>query len=131
MIPGAPLEYAPILTLSPQSLGSRSVLSPLHWKRILSDPSPQEPEDPPSGGRPYRDASHLTLGFEFSVSIALFGVLGWFLDRWTGMLETFPVFLLVGVFLGLGLGIYRLQLKLNQGSKTTSQDDPSQEDPEA
>lgn len=47
------------------------------------------------------------------------------------MLETFPVFLLVGVFLGLGLGIYRLQLKLNQGSKTTSQDDPSQEDPEA
>lgn len=97
----------------------------------MSDPSPQEPEEPHGGRHHLREASHLTLGFEFSVSIALFGVLGWFLDRWTGLLEIFPVFLLIGVFLGLGLGIYRLQLKLGQDSKTTSEDLASEEDPEA
>jgi F0F1-type ATP synthase assembly protein I len=68
-----------------------------------------------------------SLGFEFSASVGLLGWLGWLLDGWTGMAEHFPVFLLVGVFLGLGLGIYRLQLKLGQDSKN----DSSSEDPEA
>lgn len=97
----------------------------------MSDPSPQEPEESVRDERRYQDVSHLTLGFEFSVSIAIFGALGWFLDRWTGLLEIFPVFLLIGVFLGLGLGIYRLQLKLGQGSMTTSEDEPSEEEQEA
>lgn len=101
------------------------------WKRILSNPSPQEPEESFRDDRRYKEVSHLTLGFEFSISIAVFGGLGWFLDSWTGLLEVFPVFLLIGVFLGLGLGIYRLQLKLGQGSMTPSEDDPSEEDQEA
>lgn len=68
-----------------------------------------------------------SLGFEFSGAVALLGWLGWLLDEWTGLSESFPAFLLLGVFLGLGLGIYRMQLKLNGKSPK----DSSSEDPES
>ncbi|MDG1406131.1 MAG: AtpZ/AtpI family protein [Planctomycetota bacterium] len=58
-------------------------------------------------------AKHATLGFEFFASIALFTWLGYKLDIVAGLSDGFPVFLLLGVFLGVGLGIYRLYLKMN------------------
>ncbi|MDA0666259.1 MAG: AtpZ/AtpI family protein [Planctomycetota bacterium] len=68
-----------------------------------------------------------SLGFEFSATVALLGWLGWLLDEWTGLSESFPAGLLLGVFLGLGLGIYRMQLKLND----KPQDDSSSKDSES
>ncbi|MBC8371321.1 MAG: AtpZ/AtpI family protein [Planctomycetes bacterium] len=58
-------------------------------------------------------AKHATLGFEFFASVALFAWLGYKLDLLLGLSDSFPLFLLVGVFLGVGLGIYRLYLKMN------------------
>tara|TARA_B110000263_G_C14911890_1_gene330781 strand:- start:172 stop:396 length:225 start_codon:yes stop_codon:yes gene_type:complete len=58
-------------------------------------------------------AKHATLGLEFFTSIALFTWLGYKLDLVTGFSDGFPLFLLLGVFLGVGLGIYRLYLKMN------------------
>ena len=40
--------------------------------------------------------------------------LGWLLDSWLGIAQTFPAFLLLGTFLGLALAIYRLMLKTGQ-----------------
>ena len=60
-------------------------------------------------------AKHATLGFEFFASIALFTWIGIELDDSgvAGVFDGFPLFLLLGVFLGVGLGIYRLYLKMN------------------
>jgi|TARA_B110000881_G_C18300560_1_gene376802 F0F1-type ATP synthase assembly protein I len=58
-------------------------------------------------------AKHATLGIEFFASIALFTWIGYKLDIVAGFSDGFPLFLLLGVFLGLGLGIYRLYLKMN------------------
>jgi len=97
-------------------------------KRILSDNSPQEPPKPNGRNRQMHEYARLSsLGFEFSAAVALLGWLGWLLDEWTGLSESFPAFLLLGVFLGLGLGIYRMQLKLSD----RSHDDSSSEDPES
>ena len=48
-------------------------------------------------------AKHATLGFEFFASIALFTWLGYKLDTVAGFSDGFPLFLLLGVFLGVGL----------------------------
>lgn len=63
--------------------------------------------DQPPGKRPasndigswYRMAG---VGLEFAVAIALFGGIGWLLDRW---LQTAPWLLIVGVFLGFAAGL--------------------------
>ena len=55
---------------------------------------------------------HATLGFELFASVALFTWLGYKLDLVAGFSDGFPLFLLLGVFLGVGLGVYRLYLKM-------------------
>jgi ATP synthase protein I len=42
------------------------------------------------------------VGLEFAVAIALFGGIGWLLDRW---LQTAPWLLILGVFLGFAAGL--------------------------
>jgi F0F1-type ATP synthase assembly protein I len=80
---------------------------------------------PASGKAALGDIAQLgTLGFEFTAGIAVFGLLGWWLDGLAGWRDSFPFLLLLGVFTGLGLGIYRLQLRLRSQAK------PKEEDPE-
>jgi len=94
------------------SLGTSVALLPF-FKRIVSKNHFSEPGKKAPGVRQLNDYARLSgIGFEFCASVGLVGWLGWLLDRWTGLADSFPVFLLLGVFLGLGLGIYRLQLKL-------------------
>lgn len=97
-------------------------------KRILPENSPKETRESPDKPAQMREYARLTsLGFEFTLSVGLLAWLGWLLDGWTGLADTFPVFLLFGVFLGLGLGIYRLQLKLGRPPR----DESSSKDSEA
>jgi len=89
--------------------------------------SSEPPEEDAPVTRQFNDYARLSgIGLEFSASVALVGWLGWLLDDWTGLAERFPVFLLLGVFLGLALGIYRMQLKLSP--KPPAQDSEDQED---
>lgn len=45
------------------------------------------------------------IGFEFVLEVVLFSAGGWWLDR---HFDTSPVFTLVGVALGFGVGLFRL-----------------------
>ncbi len=87
-------------------------------------------ESPPNnapGTRQFNDYARLSgIGLEFSASVALVGWLGWLIDGWTGLSDRFPLFLLLGVFVGLALGIYRLQLKISP--KPPEQDSQNQEE---
>ncbi|MDP6963547.1 MAG: AtpZ/AtpI family protein [Planctomycetota bacterium] len=69
-------------------------------------------------------AKHATLGIEFFASVAIFAWLGYKLDQLLGFDDSFPLFLLAGVFLGLGIGVYRLYLKINDSE---SSEHPSDE----
>lgn len=60
---------------------------------------------------------HAGLGFEFAATVGLLAWLGWLLDGALGLQQSFPAFLLLGTFLGLGLAIYRLMLKVNQETR--------------
>jgi F0F1-type ATP synthase assembly protein I len=88
--------------------------------------SSKPPEKGAPGTRQFNDYARLSgLGLEFSASVGLVGWLGWLLDGWTGLADRFPLFLLLGVFAGLALGIYRLQLKISP--KPPKQDSKDQE----
>ena len=50
-------------------------------------------------------APYLNIVYTFFGSIILFGYGGYLLDEW---LDRAPVFLISGVFLGFGLGFYRM-----------------------
>lgn len=83
---------------------------------------------------PSREYARLSaLGVEFSLGIGLFGWLGWKADQAWKLFGDFPGGLLIGVFLGLVLGIYRLygQLVGFQGSKSTDEDSADDETPES
>ena len=62
--------------------------------------TPQEPSSSPNGqppgGDPWRAFSYLVTG------VALYGLLGWFADRWLG--TSFLV--VIGIVTGAGLGLY-------------------------
>lgn len=62
-------------------------------------------------------ARHAGLGFEFAATVGLLAWLGWLLDGAVGIQESFPAFLLLGTFLGLGLAIYRLMIRINQETR--------------
>ena len=53
-------------------------------------------------------------GFEIFGAAALFGGLGWWLDGVFGWREQIPALLILGVLLGVGLGLYRIQLQIRQ-----------------
>jgi ATP synthase protein I len=76
-------------------------------------------QSPPSSssGRPTSDPWH---AFGYLVSgVAMYGVLGWLLDRWLG--TSFLV--AVGILAGAGLGLYQTIARLNAGAAPEEQTD--------
>jgi len=76
-------------------------------------------QSPPSSssGRPSSDPWH---AFGYLVSgVAMYGVLGWLLDRWLG--TSFLV--AVGILVGAGLGLYLTISRLNAGAAPDEQTD--------
>lgn len=83
---------------------------------FVSAHHPQPQGLPPDPKRSRRSSErdyfrYSSMGLEFTLTMGLFALLGWFLDRKLGL--AFPVFLLAGVFLGMGLGIYRMKLRVD------------------
>ncbi|KAA3610837.1 MAG: hypothetical protein DWQ01_07980 [Planctomycetota bacterium] len=72
-------------------------------------------------------------GIEFCAILVFFAGGGWFLDQQLEILDGFPLFLLSGMVLGLGLGIYRLQLTQSKPRKpadpASGQDSKASETP--
>lgn len=56
------------------------------------------------------------LGLQFAATIGVFAVAGWWAD---GKLHTRPWLLIVGVFLGFGLGLYSMILKVPRARPTS------------
>lgn len=52
------------------------------------------------------------MGVEFTLTVGLFGWLGYAADTRWAVFGSIPGFLLFGVFLGIGLGVYRLNYQL-------------------
>ena len=69
-------------------------------------PSPNEPSHVKATSDAFRYAG---LGLTFAVTVGLFALGGFFLD---GRLGTSPLFLIVAVFTGFGLGLYSMVSKL-------------------
>jgi len=82
--------------------------------------SQQSPPSSPgqSSGRPRTDPWH-AFGYLTS-GVAMYGVLGWLLDRWLG--TTFLV--AVGILVGAGLGLYLTISRLNAGTAPDEQAAP-------
>jgi F0F1-type ATP synthase assembly protein I len=57
---------------------------------------------------------YIALGMQFAASILVFMLGGWWLD---GKLDTLPLFLLLGTFLGAGAGFYRMYRTLVEAQK--------------
>lgn len=57
-----------------------------------------------------------------AIFLGLYG--GWWLDR---RLETFPLFMLLGIFLGIGIGFYSLWRELNAIKDRESETESEQE----
>ena len=70
---------------------------------------------PSSSGRPSTDPWH-AFGYLTS-GVAMYGVLGWLLDRWLG--TSFLV--AVGILVGAGLGLYMTISRLNAGAAPEDQ----------
>ena len=66
-------------------------------------PSPASPDDRPQGD-PWHAFGYVVSG------VLVYGVLGWFLDRWLG--TTFLVG--IGILVGAGLGIYMTFARFNR-----------------
>ena len=76
-------------------------------------------------GAPQRDQKsdymrYSTVGIEFALNLVIFAWLGSLLDDCLGIKDHFPLFLIAGVFFGMGLGIWRLNRSL--GSKSDKSD---------
>ena len=72
---------------------------------------------PSSSGRPSTDPWH-AFGY-LTTGVAMYGVLGWLLDRWLG--TSFLV--AVGILVGAGLGLYLTISRLNAGTAPDEQTD--------
>ncbi len=60
----------------------------------------------------YRKAiPYLNLVYVLIASIAMIGALGWFIDEY---FQTRPIFILIGIFAGLGVGSYSFFKSLNR-----------------
>lgn len=86
----------------------------------MADPAPRAPENPdeaktgtsPEDGLSPHPFRWSTVGIEFSIGILVLGFLGWLGDGWIGWRDVFPTCTVVGVFVGFGWGIWRLQRAL-------------------
>lgn len=75
-----------------------------------------DPKDDGKLGRGYGAGySIVSAGFALAVSILFFAWLGSLLDR---KLATAPLFLLIGLGIGLGAGFYAFWLKISAASKS-------------
>ncbi len=70
-----------------------------------------------------RVGAYYELGFAFAGAIALFGVVGWFLD---GKLETTPILTVVGLAFGAVAGFYFLISRAFEIQKRRGGDDKSE-----
>jgi F0F1-type ATP synthase assembly protein I len=73
-------------------------------------PSSTAMESKAKGSRDSR--KWMTIGYEFAFGILVPGLLGYWADGWIGWRDAFPVLTVVGVFLGFGWGVWRLQRAL-------------------
>ncbi len=64
------------------------------------------------------------VGLQFAATMAVFALLGWWGD---GKLGSSPWLLLVGVFLGFGLGLYSIVSRLAPGDVTSASNSSSSE----
>jgi len=72
----------------------------------------------PSHVQVTRDAfRYAGMGMTFAVTVGLFALGGFFLD---GRLGTSPLFLIVAVFLGFGLGLYSMVSKLPSSARKSA-----------
>ncbi|MCH2102012.1 MAG: AtpZ/AtpI family protein [Planctomycetes bacterium] len=68
---------------------------------------------------PTRDFARLSsMGVEFTLTVGLFGWIGYAVDTRWAVFGSFPGFLLLGVFVGMGLGVYRLNYQLAAWQKS-------------
>jgi len=71
--------------------------------------------EPERGGTLADLARYSGLGIQFAATVGVFALLGYWVD---GRLGASPAFLLVGVFLGFGLGLYSMIKKLPSSSRS-------------
>ncbi|MDP6850743.1 MAG: AtpZ/AtpI family protein [Planctomycetota bacterium] len=82
-----------------------------------------ENDERTKSGRQRLDYGQLSgLGLEFCLSVALVAAAGWWLDGILKIRQSFPACLLLGVFVGLALGIYRMKLRLEEWEKLRKDD---------
>jgi F0F1-type ATP synthase assembly protein I len=78
--------------------------------------SQQEPSAAPQDDRPRGDPWH---AFGYIVSgVAIYGFLGWLLDRWLGT----EFLVAVGIIAGAGLGIYLTFVRFNRAQQPDQHD---------
>jgi F0F1-type ATP synthase assembly protein I len=70
--------------------------------------------EPERGGALGDLARYSGLGVQFAATVGAFALAGYWLD---GRLGASPAFLLVGVFLGFGLGLYSMTKKFPSSSR--------------
>lgn len=70
------------------------------------------PDEAPFAGDPWHAFGYLVSG------VAVYGILGWFADRWLG--TSFLVVL--GILLGAGFGIYMTFARFNRGIPRSGQE---------
>ena len=80
--------------------------------------------------KPSRDFARLsTIGVEFTITVGLFGWLGWKVDARWALFGKLPGFLLLGVLLGTVLGVYRMHLQLAAWQRSLTKKPPEEEVP--
>jgi ATP synthase protein I len=77
------------------------------------DPPAAPQEDRPQGGDPWHAFGYVVSG------VALYGVLGWLLDRWLGT----EFLVAVGIVFGAALGIYLTFSRFNRPRQSDRQHD--------
>ena len=112
---------APKFAGTPSIVGNRLALSPPAEAKVPADPrrfdsgttdsgdGPERHRTDPLRSDPTRDyLRYSSLGIEFTLYLCVFAFLGWWIDGLLDLRSRFPVFLVLGVFLGMFAGIYRL-----------------------
>lgn len=67
------------------------------------------------------------MGVEFTIAVGLFGWLGYEADARWALFGKLPAFLLLGVFVGVGVGVYRLHYQLARLTASTPKDQADDE----
>ncbi len=114
-------------THSPKGTGNRSLPVLAEMDHHPSDPAESKDSSKPQDLQRAQALRWSGIGFEYLVAVALFGWLGWKLDHALGLDQAFPAFLLLGLFLGIGFGTYRMALLVRSVERSSK---PSSEEPD-